>query len=126
MNEPQLLVLDDHANTRLLITHVCPSSWHLTHCATCAEAYAALTTQRFDLLMLDIRLPDGSGIDVLHFARSNPDSCNEDGPAVAITAVGYPDPKARLLRKGFDAYLPKPFVQSEVMTLFYKHKLMQP
>ncbi|WP_176521853.1 response regulator transcription factor [Longimonas halophila] len=126
MDTPRLLVLDDHADTRLLIAHVCPSSWHLTPCATCAEARSVLTTQRFDLLVFDIRLPDGSGFDVLHFARNHHTSCNKDVPAVAITAMGYPNPEVQLFRKGFDEYISKPFVQSDLMALFHKHELTWP
>lgn len=121
-----MLVLDDHADTRLLITHLCPPSWQLTPCATCAEAQSALTTQRFDLLILDIQLPDGSGLDVLRFARRHRNSRNNDVPAVAVTAMAYSSPKTQRFKEEFDAYLAKPFRKSDFVEILHKHELIYP
>ena len=126
VDPPQLLVLDDHADTRLLITYLCPSSWHLTLCATCAEAQSALTTQRFDLLILDIQLPDGSGRDVLRFARRHRNSRNNDVPAVAVTAMAYTSAKTQRLKEEFETYLTKPFRKSDFVEIVCKHELIQP
>lgn len=123
MDTPRLLVLDDHANTRLLIAYSCPATWELTQCTHCAEARSALTSWQFDLLVLDIKLPDGSGRDVLHFARTHPTSQNPATPAIAVTATvsTSPEQAAAQYDQVFDAHMLKPFRPAALLKLFHTH-----
>lgn len=115
MDPHTLFLLDDHADTHLLVRYMLADPYSVACCTTCAEARMLLGAQPFDLLLIDIRLPDGSGIDVLHHVRSQPLSHNAGTPAVAITARGLPGGRAMLLDEGFDAYLAKPFQQSDLI-----------
>jgi CheY-like chemotaxis protein len=69
-------------------------------------ALAALHDAKPDLLLLDIRLGDGTGFDVVRELRA--DHRFDDVPAVAITAQAMKGDESRILAAGFDGYLPKP------------------
>jgi two-component system cell cycle response regulator DivK len=70
------------------------------------EALAQLGKVKPDLLLLDIRLGDGSGLDVISAVRA--DHSYDDVPAVAITAQAMKGDEKRFLAAGFDGYLSKP------------------
>jgi len=70
------------------------------------EALAAVQSSRPDLVLMDINLPDISGIDTLRLMRA--DSTTTDIPVVAVTAAAMPDEVARGKAAGFDEYVTKP------------------
>ena len=57
----------------------------------------------FDLAVLDIQMPEVSGLDVLGILKSNPD--NAEKPVIAMTANVFADEKNALTKAGFDAIL---------------------
>ncbi|MGH6760864.1 MAG: winged helix-turn-helix domain-containing protein [Phyllobacterium sp.] len=77
---------------------------------TCAEADAALRANEFDALVLDIMLPDGSGLDVLKGLRSRQESI----PVLLLTARDAVSDRIAGLDSGADDYLGKPFDLDEV------------
>lgn len=80
-------------------------------CTTKAEALAALKNGAFDLLLLDITLPDGSGHDVLRAARAH---CNV--PAIFLTARDDEASVVMGLDMGADDYITKPFRVRELLS----------
>jgi DNA-binding response OmpR family regulator len=70
-----------------------------------AEARAALLEAAPDVIVLDIMLPDGLGLDLLRELREKDD----DTPVLLLTAWGRPENIAAGLRAGANDYLPKPF-----------------
>ncbi len=74
-------------------------------CRTLAAARAALAETCFDLLVLDINLPDGNGLDFLRELRSAPDSV----PVVLLTANDLETDIVAGLESGADDYVTKPF-----------------
>lgn len=75
-----------------------------------AEAGAALAHERFDLVLLDLGLPDGDGLTLLHDLRSNGDAT----PILVLTARDEVDDRVRGLDLGADDYLAKPFSLAEL------------
>ena len=61
---------------------------------------------RPDMVLLDIQLPDISGLEVTRWIRADDDLC--EIPIVAVTAFAMHGDKQRILRAGCDAYLDKP------------------
>jgi two-component system response regulator TctD len=75
------------------------------HAATCEAAGDALAVQGYDLVILDINLPDGSGIDVLRGLRRARDTT----PVLVLTARLAVEDRVGALDLGADDYLMKPF-----------------
>jgi two-component system KDP operon response regulator KdpE len=79
----------------------------LTDAGSLSEARAALTAASVDLVLLDIHLPDGLGLDLARELRSRPAG---DRPAVlALTASVLPAEQQATLDAGCDAFLAKPY-----------------
>jgi len=73
--------------------------------ATHADASSALAHDRFDLLLLDLGLPDGNGLDLLAARRA----AGDQTPVLILTARDDIDDRVRGLDLGADDYLAKPF-----------------
>src|SRR5438034_4518720 len=81
----RVLVVDDHPETRQLLTRNLEGASHgVKKAATCADAEAALAAGRFDVVVLDVMLPDGSGVDLCRRLRSGQVSI----PILLLTARG--------------------------------------
>jgi DNA-binding response OmpR family regulator len=78
--------------------------------STLAEAQAALTTTRFDAIVLDIMLPDGPGLVLLSELRKQRDAT----PVILLTALDETSDRIRGLDSGADDYVGKPFDLDEL------------
>ena len=108
---PLLMVEDDPNVASTLAQRLGSNGFTVTHAASVAAARRALGEQRFDLALLDIGLPDGSGLDVARSVR-------EQSPATAmvfLTAHGEPEQRIEGLELGADDYITKPFVFRELL-----------
>ena len=86
--------------------------------ATLAEAAAAMASRRFDILILDINLPDGSGIDFIGTARANDPFI----PIIVITGEGDIPLAVEAMRRGADNFLTKP-VDNAALAMFMNKTL---
>ncbi|MDH0127087.1 response regulator [Brucella pituitosa] len=77
---------------------------------TCADADAALRSSEFDALVLDLMLPDGSGLDLLKDLRAR----QHNIPVLLLTARDGTEDRIAGLDGGADDYLGKPFDLDEV------------
>lgn len=100
-----LLVEDDETN-RKLVRVVLGKRYRIEEAEGVEQALALLKEIRPDLVLLDIRLGDGSGLDVIRSIRADP--AFDHVPAVAITAQAMKDDEGRFLAAGFDGYVSKP------------------
>jgi len=71
---------------------------------TLAEARAHINKEKPCAIVLDIQLPDGSGLDLLHELRKT-----SSIPVLLLTAMGTPQDIIQGLELGGDDYLPKPY-----------------
>ena len=77
---------------------------------SCGDARAALATAEFDAIVLDLMLPDGSGLDILRELRRRQDAT----PVLLLTAKDTVADRIGGLDTGADDYLGKPFDLDEV------------
>ena len=70
------------------------------------EAIALTKRERPDLILMDIQLPEISGLDVTRSIKS--DAATRDIPIVAVTAFAMKDDEEKILAAGCQAYLSKP------------------
>ncbi|MHB0982113.1 MAG: response regulator [Thiobacillus sp.] len=101
-----LLVEDDDTNRKLVRIVLGGGRYRISEAVSVEQALTLLAHEKPDLLLLDIRLGDGSGLDVIRAMRADP--AFDQVPALAITAQAMKDDKSRFLTAGFDAYLSKP------------------
>ncbi len=78
--------------------------------ASCGDARSALATAEFDAIVLDLMLPDGSGLDILRELRR----CEDATPVLLLTARDTVADRIGGLDSGADDYLGKPFDLDEV------------
>src|SRR5580704_1880017 len=105
---PTVLIVDDSLTVRMNLMELLDNAGLKTlACATLAEARHALAEDRFALVILDILLPDGDGIELLEEIRATPSA---DGPAVMMlsTEAEIHD-RVRGLTIGADEYVGKPY-----------------
>jgi excisionase family DNA binding protein len=103
--QPTVLVVDDDESLQNLFKLFLKKiGFSRVVVGTVKEAIAALEKQRFDLVLLDLKLPDGPADDVYDFVKREQPDC----PIVIIT--GYPDSEMldRILAKGPITVLKKP------------------
>src|SRR5688500_13715151 len=107
----RILVADDHLEARQLLTRNLELAAHgVKAVGSCSEVEDALAAARFDVLVLDVMLPDGSGVDLCARLRA----AKIDTPILLVTALGDVRSRVLGLEAGADDYLPKPFAVSEL------------
>ena len=105
MSKASVLVVDDEPDIRALV-EIALSRMNLatTAVATLAEARAQLARQRFDFCITDMRLPDGSGIELVqHIQKQHPVT-----PVAVITAYGNTEMAVESLKAGAYDFVSKP------------------
>ena len=99
-----LLLEDDGALGRGICLALETTDLHVTLCGTLAQGRAALERENFDLLVLDVNLPDGSGLDLLREVRQT-----RAVPVILLTANDLETDIVAGLELGADDYITKPF-----------------
>ncbi|MEW6249682.1 MAG: response regulator [Planctomycetota bacterium] len=101
----RVLLVEDHGDTAHVLTRLLAASGHKVHSAgDVTTALQHARTQPFDLLISDLGLPDGSGIDLLGQLRAD----GHNFPAIALTGYGQEEDLARTRAAGFAAHVVKP------------------
>ncbi|HUS05293.1 MAG TPA: PAS domain S-box protein [Bryobacteraceae bacterium] len=109
-----LLVEDNPGDARLMreaVREAEGSNIRLTHEDTLAKALARLEAERFDIIMLDLSLPDADGLETLVTAHSHSPSV----PIVVLTGLDDEALAVRALREGAQDYLVKGQVTSHLL-----------
>jgi two-component system, NtrC family, sensor kinase len=112
--KPGVLIVDDSLTVRMDLGEAFESAGIATTlCATLAQARSAISSGSFALIVLDVLLPDGDGIDLLREIRSTPDS---GGTIVMLlSSEAEVQDRTRGLKTGADEYVGKPYDQSYVV-----------
>ncbi len=101
----KLLVVDDEPDLRTLYELTLVREGYDVECAgSVAEAWGLLQQRRYQLLITDMRLPDGTGLDLLHKLEA----AGRSEKAVVITAYGSAENAVEALKAGAYDYLTKP------------------
>jgi signal transduction histidine kinase len=108
MNEGfDILVVDDNALDRELVRRLLPREHRVCEAATAREAERCLVEQSVDLVLLDNRLPDVDGIDLL------PLFADRHLPVVMLTEIEAPELIVEAMTRGAQDYLVKGALTSE-------------
>ena len=103
-----ILVVDDiEANRDLLARRLIRDGHRVTSVAGGQQALQSLGGEEFDLVLLDLMMPDINGFEVL--TRMKADERLQHVPVIMITALAETDSTIRCIEAGAEDYLPKPF-----------------
>lgn len=105
-----LIAEDDQVLADGLLRTLRGNGYAVDHVASGSEADAALSTQEFDLLILDLGLPRMHGFDVLRKMRSRGSAT----PVLILTAADSVEQRVKGLDLGADDYMAKPFSLQEL------------
>lgn len=104
VERPRLLVVEDHQDTAEILARLLDlSGYEVTVAHTVADALAAATAAPFDLLLSDIGLPDGSGLDLMRQVR---DRLGISG--IALSGYGMEEDIEKSREAGFVDHIVKP------------------
>lgn len=111
MSDKKILVLEDEKAISVTIEHALEKENYVVHCATTiAQANELIINHDFDLLILDIGLPDGSGLDLCKKVRKKSNVF-----IFFLTARSEEIDRVLGLELGADDYITKPFSPRELV-----------
>src|ERR687884_918226 len=118
---PDILLVEDKDSLRrvlrLTLEH---AGYTVTECADAAAASAEIARAPYRLVLTDLRMPNGTGLDVLRAARA----ADADVPVVVMTAYGSIDEAVQAMKDGAHDFLQKP-VDSNHLLLLVERALEQ-
>jgi two-component system chemotaxis response regulator CheY len=111
----EVLVVDDSKVMREMIVACLRGLEGLsfTHAASGLEAIERLSLKAFDLVILDLNMPDVGGVEVVEFIRSQ-DKLREL-PILIVTTRGDEESRSRVLAAGASRFLTKPFTPDVIL-----------
>ena len=117
----RVLVVEDNLETQMLINRLLKPLCQVTIVKSFDAAVIAFSQAMYDICLIDINLgEDRTGSDLLQKLRSFPR--RSLFYAVAFTAYALPTDRTRFISEGFDDYLAKPFVKSDLLDLLQRVK----
>ena len=105
-----LIVYDELQIRKFLRTTLTSHDYQVSEAEKCGDALKLLTTHPPDLVLLDLGLPDGDGLDVIKELRGW-----SQLPVIVLSARGQEQDKVMALELGADDYLTKPFGAAELL-----------
>ena len=113
----RFLVVDDHPINRLLVRQILKNNWkncELVEAENGLKALAALKAQEFDVILMDMVMPEMDGIEATTALRMTFDQPMRDTPVLGLTANVNPLDLERFAAAGVSAVVLKPFDAAKV------------
>lgn len=110
--QSRILVVEDEKNIgSTLVERLRREGFAVSWSTTKLDAFAEITRGAFDLALLDVGLPDGSGFEIAERIRSR----HRATAVIFVTALGSPEDRVRGLELGAEDYVVKPFHLKELL-----------
>lgn len=117
MAEATILIIEDDSDIlEVLSLYVQNEGYQVLKAMTIKDGWNMISTEHVDLVLIDINLPDGSGIDLGREIRKNSDAI-----IFFITANNTVEDKLQGFDVGADDYITKPFIPKEVIARIKAH-----
>ncbi|HWO58397.1 MAG TPA: sigma-54 dependent transcriptional regulator [bacterium] len=108
---PRVLIIDDDRNLRFALRRILDAnSYNIDEAGTGEEGLALVQSQSYDVILLDLRMPGMSGIEVLEKLRA----VDPRTPVVMMTAFGTTDTAIQAIKMGAFDFVLKPFEIDEI------------
>lgn len=108
--KPRLLYVEDELEIASIAREVLADEYDVDHAATAEDALRAALARRYDVMIVDRRLPGMNGAELVEAIRT----ARISTPVIMLTALGAIDDRVSGLDAGADDYLVKPFDFAEL------------
>lgn len=109
-----ILIIDDDPNTRKTFGKILKfKKYNVEEAGTSSEAISLAKTKFFNIAVIDLRLPDASGLEVLRAIRE----INEDTVVIMVTAYASIDSSIEAMNKGAYSYITKPVNMDQALVV---------
>ena len=110
----RVLVVEDQPDSRQIIRDMlAPTDYEITEAENGAEALAAITKQRPDLILMDVQMPIVDGYTATR--RIKADAALRSIPIIAVTSYALSDEEKKARAAGCDDYVSKPFSPRQLL-----------
>jgi len=116
-----LLVEDNKVNQRVAVRMLEENGHRVIAAGTGYEALAALEREEFDLILMDVQMPEMGGLEATAAIRKKEESTGRHVPIVAMTAGAMQGDDEKCLAAGMDGYISKPVRSQELIEMVMKH-----
>ena len=111
-----ILLAEDHpVNRELAVTILTQEGHRVIEAGNGKEALALATRHRFDLVLMDVQMPEMDGLEATRRIRTHEEQTGRHVPIIALTAHAMKGDKETCLAAGADAYLSKPVKRRELL-----------
>jgi two-component system sensor histidine kinase/response regulator len=114
----RILLVEDNAVHRIVATAILRQNGHrLAHAADGVEAVEISSRESFDLILMDVQMPEMDGFEAARRIRQAELETGRHTPIVAVTAHAMDGDRERCLEAGMDDYLSKPLKKADILAL---------
>jgi two-component system, cell cycle response regulator DivK len=119
MKQPTVLYVEDNEYNRKIVRQLLSrTTYRLVEAVDGETGLAMIRQERPDLVLMDVQLPNMSGLDVTRALRS--DSTTADIPIIMVTSFALSGDDQKAMAAGASAYLAKPYSPRELLALVRK------
>jgi len=112
--KPQVLIVDDSPVNQLILSEMLSDLGYSFRCVSQAkDALKALDEQVFDVIFMDIHMPDMNGLELTQVIRSH--SYTPQPHIIALTANAFDDMREASRQAGMNDYVTKPFLREHII-----------
>ena len=103
--DQRILIVDDEHDLRMLVAErLGLEGYQVTEAGKVKDAIGKIAESEYDLMLLDVRLPDGTGLDILKFMKDS----GRNTPVIMLTGTTGLDIAVESVRLGARDYVTKP------------------
>ena len=125
----RILLVEDHTMNQIVLKTTLGKKWPalvIRVASNGMEAQEWLSTEKFDLILMDIQLPDTDGYALTEQLRTAVGSLNKNTPVLAMTAQTQITADERYLKAGMNDYVLKPFDPQNLFQKITQHSRHKP
>jgi signal transduction histidine kinase/ligand-binding sensor domain-containing protein/DNA-binding response OmpR family regulator len=116
-----LLAEDNAVNQRLAVTVLRKLGHQVEVAATGADALARWKNGKFDLILMDVQMPEMDGLEATGCIRREERETGAHTPIIAMTAHAMSGDRERTLQAGMDDYVSKPISRNDLIAALMRH-----
>jgi signal transduction histidine kinase/CheY-like chemotaxis protein/HPt (histidine-containing phosphotransfer) domain-containing protein len=117
----EILLAEDNEINQLFVKTILQSKFNITIAPNGRVVMELLKHNYFDLILMDLHMPDMDGYEATTEIRKLKDVNKRDIPIIALTAAAIKGEREKCLEHGMNNYISKPFEPEDLLTLIVEH-----